>query len=151
MTTTCAPRTLLNLTGPPSDVMPLSMFLTMHGCSTTEIERAGMDSQGACGRLLSRPSCFSFMVEQCWEISGNARAWQLPPQMQGSGNVSSRAKVRSWSSCSDAACLSPLVERARPRPFAASTLFCAATVMLAAGAFDGGVSPTAWAFRYRFG
>jgi hypothetical protein len=40
--------TLLNLTGPPSEVMPLSMFLTMHGCSTTEMVRDGMGSQGAC-------------------------------------------------------------------------------------------------------
>jgi hypothetical protein len=41
-------RTLLSLTGPPSEVMPLSMFLTMHGCSTTEMARDGMGNHGAC-------------------------------------------------------------------------------------------------------
>jgi hypothetical protein len=43
--------------------MPLSMFLIMHGCSTTEMARAGMGNQGASGWWSSpiRP-CSVFMV-----------------------------------------------------------------------------------------
>jgi len=57
--------TLLNLTGPPSEVMPLSMFLTMHGCSTTEMARDGMGSQGACCCLsfVCMASCSVVMIE----------------------------------------------------------------------------------------
>lgn len=40
--------TLLSLTGPPNEVMPLSTFLTMAGCSTTETARDGIGSHGAC-------------------------------------------------------------------------------------------------------
>lgn len=39
--------TLLSLTGPPSETMPLSMFLMRHGCSTTEMARDGTCSHGA--------------------------------------------------------------------------------------------------------
>lgn len=39
--------TLLSLTGPPNEAMPLSTFLMMHGCSTTEMARDGMGSHGA--------------------------------------------------------------------------------------------------------
>jgi hypothetical protein len=41
-------RTLLSFRGPPSEAMPLSTFLMMHGCSTTETGRNGMGSHGAC-------------------------------------------------------------------------------------------------------
>lgn len=61
---TCPHLTLLNLTGPPSEVMPLSTFLTMHGCSTTEMARHGMGSKGAsCFSLLASVTLYSlFMV-----------------------------------------------------------------------------------------
>jgi hypothetical protein len=39
--------TLLNLTGPPSEIIPLSRFFTMQGCSTAEMAREGTGSQGA--------------------------------------------------------------------------------------------------------
>ena len=40
--------TLLSLIGPPKEVMPLSRFLMIHGCSTTEMAREGMGSHLAC-------------------------------------------------------------------------------------------------------
>lgn len=43
----CNALTLLSLAGPPSEVMPLSIFLTMQGCSTDVMLRAGMGSHGA--------------------------------------------------------------------------------------------------------
>jgi hypothetical protein len=39
--------TLLSLRAPPSEVMPLSTFLMMQGCSTTEMARDGMSNHGA--------------------------------------------------------------------------------------------------------
>jgi hypothetical protein len=39
--------TLLSLRAPPSEVMPLSTFLMMQGCSTTEMAREGMGNHGA--------------------------------------------------------------------------------------------------------
>jgi hypothetical protein len=39
--------TLLSLRAPPSEVMPLSTFLMMQGCSTTEMARDGMGNHGA--------------------------------------------------------------------------------------------------------
>lgn len=39
--------TLLSFNAPPSDVMPLSTFLMMQGCSTTEMARDGMGNHGA--------------------------------------------------------------------------------------------------------
>ena len=50
--------TLLSLPGPPNEATALWMFLTMHGCSTTEMARDGIGSHGAvascCVLLVSR-------------------------------------------------------------------------------------------------
>lgn len=55
--------TLLSLEGPPREVMPLSIFLMMHGCSMTETARAGMGNHGAsCCWSSPTRSCSVFMV-----------------------------------------------------------------------------------------
>jgi hypothetical protein len=55
--------TLLSLTGPPSERMPLSTFLTMHGCSTAEMARDGIGSHGACcGSSLGAATCCSLSM-----------------------------------------------------------------------------------------
>jgi hypothetical protein len=57
--------------------MPLSTFLTMHGCSTTEIAREGMDSHGACccssgfGAVIAWSSFMVCGVQQTWSCSCN--------------------------------------------------------------------------------
>lgn len=58
--------TLLSLTGPPNEVMPLSTFLMIAGCSTTETARDGMGSQGACSFSVGMAlSMLGYTMERC--------------------------------------------------------------------------------------
>ena len=115
----CIP-TLLRRKAPPSEIMPLSTFLTMQGCSTTDIARDGTCNHGA-GCLSS-----AWLAETCSVFMSRARREsQLPRCRDGGGEAAGLRATTRGVGCKmggfgalslPAAALAPLARPRIPRP-----------------------------------